>query len=79
MKFKKGDRAYTKAVGYGVTSFEEQEVERVSKGKVKLCDLDTLYDAETGQGMGPSLGLNITLCVTPRDIERAKKYFAEFA
>lgn len=77
MKFKKGDIAYTKATGYGVTSYEEYQVERVSKGKVKLYDLDTLYDAESGKGDGPSLGLEITVCVTVLDIENARKYCAE--
>jgi hypothetical protein len=76
MKFKKGDVAYMKATGYGLTSFEKYEVECISKGKVKLYDLDTLYDPVTGHGADPSLGLGISLCVTPDDICNAKAYVA---
>lgn len=78
MKFKKGATAYTKAIGYGLTSYEKQEVERVSKNKVFLCDLDTAYDAETGKGAGGSLGLEIRLCVTAADIKAAEAYVAEY-
>lgn len=79
MKFKKGQRAYTKAIGYGLVSYECAEVEAVRKGKVKLQDLDQLFDAETGKGYGdPSgLGLEIKLVVTDADLKRAQKETAE--
>lgn len=76
MKFKKGDTAYIKNVGYGLTSFETFEVERVSKGKVFVDCLDYPFDAATGDYITklPGLGLAVSLCVSPTDIARAKAY-----
>lgn len=76
-KFKKGDTVYTKATGYGLVSYEKYTVERVSKGKIKVEDLDTLFDEKTGRGDGASLGLAITIAVTPADIKAGEKYVAE--
>jgi hypothetical protein len=73
MTFKMGDKCYTKAIGYGLVTYEEQEVESVTKRGVKLYNLDTLYDPETGIGAGPSLGLEIRLCITKAEIEKAKR------
>jgi hypothetical protein len=81
IKFKAGDTAFMKCVGYGLISYEGGEnVVSVRKGIITLYQRDTKYDGATGQSIGGgSLGLTCSVCVTPREIENAKKYIADMA
>jgi len=78
-KFKKGDIAYLKCVGFGLTSYEETIVERVSKNKVYVGGNDYPYDMDSGIKIsdGPNLGLNVYLCVKNEDVKNAKNYIKE--
>ena len=61
-KYKKGDQVVVAVHGAGVTSYEDHEVWKVSKGQVFLVDLDFPFDAESGEYLGDTFfGFRFTL------------------
>ncbi len=81
---KKGDTAYTKCIGYGLTTYEAYgTVDKINKIKgVDYVWIDPyeppfkLSDGKRYEEDPAGLGLVVRLCVTEAQIEVAKKYIA---
>jgi hypothetical protein len=63
MKPKKGDSVSIKNVGYGVTSYEAGEIDRVSKGLAYVNGLDYPFEIPSGRWTLPNAGLGLTTSV----------------
>lgn len=74
IKIKKGDTAIIGFQYMGLTSYETEEVERVSrvKGKIYTYYADYPYDLETGVNENDAFGAKKYIVTDEAEIEKAK-------
>jgi hypothetical protein len=81
MKFEKGDQAFVKCIGYGLTSYEKVKIGKVSDEYAWIDPYESgfrLSDGRRDVEDPAGLGLIVRLCVTEQAVAAALEYAKEY-